>query len=422
MKKLKLSTKPYLLILVLLIIGYFNLDYLRAFARENLPYNVKIYIKTKFFGKKYLDEINYFKLSNYNQKILPETEFLNLKIKKIEVQKLKLSKQAHYNPLINKDLKKKFFITIYNDKIILIDSAGTIIQLDDIKNLQEESIKNNIKELNTKDIKDAHIIDNNLFISYSYSNAKNCDYFRIAKADLKQRELNFEIFFDSKECNKNVIAGRMSEYALSNDKKGLLVTTGSDGTSIIKVAQKNESIYGKILFFNLSDKSYQIVSKGHRNPQGLTVIDDKILSTEHGPKGGDEINLIKIGSNYGWPVASYGEPYKYSVGSEYKFKKNHYKNNFEEPIFSFVPSIGISQLIHIPDNFSTLWSENFFISSLNARSLFRVKFDKNFTKLIFKEKIIIGERIRDITYFEKFNTFLVALEDSGSIGFISMDQ
>ena len=47
----------------------------------------------------------------------------------------------------------------------------------------------------------------------------------------------------------------MSEYALSNDKKGLLVTTGSDGTSIIKVAQKNESIYGKILFFNLSDKS-----------------------------------------------------------------------------------------------------------------------------------------------------------------------
>ena len=84
--------------------------------------------------------------------------------------------------------------------------------------------------------------------------------------------------------------------------------------------------------------------------------------------------------------------------------------------------VEISQLIHIPDNFSTLWSENFFISSLNARSLFRVKFDKNFTKLIFKEKIIIGERIRDITYFEKFNTFLVALEDSGSIGFISMDQ
>ena len=100
-----------------------------------------------------------------------------------------------------------------------------------------------------------------LIIIYLYltrtQNAKNCDYFRIAKkADLKQRELNFEIFFDSKECNKNVIAGRMSEYALSNDKKGLLVIlTGSDGTSIIKVAQKNESIYGKILFFNLSDKS-----------------------------------------------------------------------------------------------------------------------------------------------------------------------
>ena len=63
-------------------------------------------------------------------------------------------------------------------------------------------------------------------------------------------------------------------------------------------------------------------------------------------------------------MASYGEPYKYSVGSEYKFKKNHYKNNFEEPIFSFVPSIGISQLIHIPDNFSNGSSYNLPLNEL----------------------------------------------------------
>ena len=74
-----------------------------------------------------------------------------------------------------------------------------------------------------------------------------------------------------------------------------------------------DSINGKILKINIKDTSYEIISMGHRNPQGLYY--DKqnnfLVETEHGPSGGDEINIIKLSknleeNNYGWPLASYG--------------------------------------------------------------------------------------------------------------------
>lgn len=381
-----------------------------------------MFIKNVFFGEKYLNEINFLKISNYNQKTLPDSQFLKLNFEKKLITNLKQGKEAYYNVInkINENLKKKFFILIHNHEIILLDATGTIIKLDHNQNFQETLIKNNIKNLVTKDIKDAHIINDKLYITYSFNKSKNCDYFRIARADLNQKKLAFKIFFDSKECNKNVIAGKMSNY-IFNKKLGLLVTTGSDGKEKSNVAQMNDSFYGKILFFDIKNYQYELISKGHRNPQGLLVFDNKILSTEHGPKGGDEINLIEYGANYGWPIASYGEPYDFKIGNQYKYKKSHSENNFIEPIYSFVPSIGISQIINIPKNFNSLWHENFLLSSLNGRSLYRIKFDKNYKKIIFKEKLIIGERIRDLVYFDKISAFLLALEDTGSIGILKIN-
>ena len=80
-------------------------------------------------------------------------------------------------------------------------------------------------------------------------------------------------------------------------------------------------------------------SRGHRNPQGLFVDDELILSTEHGPKGGDELNLIVQGEDYGWPVASYG--------FEYYLEDNYQRPHlpaFAEPLYYFTPSIGISEI------------------------------------------------------------------------------
>ena len=80
---------------------------------------------------------------------------------------------------------------------------------------------------------------------------------------------------------------------------------------------------------------------GHRNPQGLTKINDSIFSVEHGPKGGDELNKIIKGRNYGWPKVSYG--IKYGHDKEIKsYEISHENNQFEEPLFALVPSVGIS--------------------------------------------------------------------------------
>ena len=151
------------------------------------------------------------------------------------------------------------------------------------------------------------------------------------------------------------------------DKKGILLTTGANIPDLpSQSAQNNESIFGKILFIDAKSNELEIFSKGHRNPQGLLVIDDLVLSTEHGPKGGDEINKIILGKNYGWPISSYGVSY---ANDDLKYYKSHLENNFQEPIFSFVPSIGISEIISLPNSFNTKWQNNFLISSLNGKSL-----------------------------------------------------
>ena len=139
------------------------------------------------------------------------------------------------------------------------------------------------------------------------------------------------------------------------------------------------------------------------------------MSTEHGPKGGDEINKIILGKNYGWPISSYGVSY---ANDDLKYYKSHLENNFQEPIFSFVPSIGISEIISLPNSFNTKWQNNFLISSLNGKSLYRVKFNDSFSKIFYKEKIFIGQRIRDLKYDSNLNIILLSLEDNGELGII----
>ena len=130
------------------------------------------------------------------------------------------------------------------------------------------------------------------------------------------------------------------------------------------------------------------------------------------------------GEDYGWPTSSYGEPYDHEKKPEkktgvYYYKKDHFSHGYVEPIFSYVPSIGISQIIKVPEYFSSYWKDDFLITSLNGLSIYRIKFDKNFSKIIYNEKIFIGERIRDIDFSTKENSFILALEDTGSIGILS---
>ena len=76
-------------------------------------------------------------------------------------------------------------------------------------------------------------------------------------------------------------------------------------------------------------------------------------------------------------------------------------------------------MIKLPDSFSKMWTDNFLISTLNGNHLLRIKFDKNYNKIIYNEKIFIGERIRDLKYDTKNEKIILALTSTGSLGILS---
>ena len=208
----------------------------------------------------------------------------------------------------------------------------------DLKDFNWIHVSSNLISRNVR-IKDVLILNSEIYISYVEFDVetKKCDSINISRAKISKKELDFEIFFTSKEC-QGFNAGRMAFYN-HNDEDGLLLTTTAQ-CKTNNLAQDDNSIIGKILFIDFETKNYKIFSKGHRNPQGLTIEKNFILSAEHGPIGGDEINLIQFGKNYGWDTSSYGETDSCLKKSSkvYDYLKNHSDHGFVEPIYAFVPS------------------------------------------------------------------------------------
>ena len=257
------------------------------------------------------------------------------------------------------------------------------------------------------------VVNDFLFISFTKKEKNNCNIFHIAKAKLDEKT-KFSKFFKYDHCGKWIQGGRMQKYKF-NGTDGIIFSLADNITDKPnKKPQSDKSLLGKIIFKPFDGIEEVIISKGHRNPQGLLVLEnDIILSTEHGPRGGDEINLIKYGKNYGWQIA-YGS--KYLKNENYEF--NHSKLNFEEPIFAFLPSIGISEIIKVSNKFDNLWDESFLVASLNKETLFRIMFSKNFSKVILIEEIFIGQRIRDLKMHN--DTLFLALEGKGELGIIKV--
>ena len=120
-------------------------------------------------------------------------------------------------------------------------------------------------------------------------------------------------------CNKdlNIQAGRIEIFEDVNLDMKILLSTNTDETfnqsmkNYLSLAQRDDSFFGKIISIDPLSGIYEIYSKGHRNILGIYFdnVSKDILASENGPKGGDEINLIIKGKNYGWNISSYGEKY-----------------------------------------------------------------------------------------------------------------
>jgi cytochrome c2 len=168
--------------------------------------------------------------------------------------------------------------------------------------------------------------------------------------------------------------------------------------------------YGKIVLIHLDDGSSEIYSLGHRNPQGLYVTaEGNIWSTEHGPQGGDELNLIVRGANYGWPLVTYGTDYGSAAWPLSHAQGRH--DGYQQPTFVWIPSIGVSNLVRIEQNRFPVWKGDLMVASLHGHSLFRLRLLDQ--RVVFSEPIEIGERIRDL--IEGPDGRLVLWTDSSSI-------
>ena len=406
-------------IIVLLVVSItFKAPNIKEYLYKEYP---NLSLHKEFRGKKSLRE----HIENdYNVSFLPNTQFekLSLVKNKINFKSEYYKKHLTTKNGIGSPSYGSFFLEVNKDNIWIVDYTGTFyiidkkkINIDDYTNITPKIVSSNFLSSNVLDVL---IHDNKMFIS-SASIKDKCKTLKIYVAEISLESLSFEEFFSAGECGDTVLAGRMQFYD-HNGKNGLIITThGHLYNKPDDTPQDDNSIYGKIVFIDFKNKKPLIFSKGHRLSQGLFANNDLILQTEHGPKGGDEINKISFGKNYGWPITSYGEKYGLGYTKKSHYKKNHAKYGFEEPVYSFIPSIGITEIIRLPNSFSEHFQNNFILSSLYGRHIFRIKFDDAFNKIIYLEDIFIGERIRDLKYDDKLNLIYLAFEENGEIGIIS---
>lgn len=188
------------------------------------------------------------------------------------------------------------------------------------------------------------------------------------------------------------------------DDRTILFTTGDhefDGRAgRPKLAQDPASTLGKIMKLDLSTGETEIFATGFRNGQGLLATKDgRIWETEHGPRGGDELNLIVPDANYGWPEVTLGTQYNWSEEA-YRFLpwpgavEEGRHQGYQKPVFAFLPSIAVSNLVEVDGAEFPSWQGDLIVGSLGGQKLVRLRREGD--SILYAEPIDVGLRIRDV--------------------------
>lgn len=181
------------------------------------------------------------------------------------------------------------------------------------------------------------------------------------------------------------------------DANTLLLSLGDHGFSGIEggatYAQDPQAMYGKTLRIDLRTHAISFNTLGHRNPQGLYAAPDgRIWETEHAARGGDELNLLQPGANYGWPLVTYGTDYGALIWPLSQQQGHH--QGFQQPVYAWQPGVGMSNLLQIRRERFPVWRGDLMIGTLGAQSLFRVVLDGDRAVVI--EPIPLHKRVRDV--------------------------
>ena len=405
LKKYKVHLSIFLIIILLIS----NLFFIYVF---NSKYNFSINNNKLSITKKSLDNIKSFVYTSY----------YDFKLEYIPTQRF--DKYGGIE-IINNDL---FHIFSNGEVAIHKQNEFQFLKINPVENYKSDFIRKYgdtdafISGFGVRDT----FYDNDkssLFISsLEYDNDNDCYFISVFYIKINVKNLNYNYdkswkkILSTEPCLKTnsteiIFQAQSAGGRIQKLDDNYLLSVGDfnfhEGGSNINIYDDDNSDYSKIILFDLNGNKRHF-SFGHRNPQGLVVFNSDsekiIIETEHGPEGGDEVNLIRDLSHYGYPYNSYGTNYGEKIWSA---KKNDYGYSFEDPILSLTPALGISELIFWNNDNIEKWKNDILISSLRAKAIYRLKLDKNY-KPFFIEKITLNKRIRDLNYDDDGNIFILS--------------
>lgn len=265
---------------------------------------------------------------------------------------------------------------------------------------------------------------NNQRVYFSFSEAKgDVSGIAVARGKLENGTLkNVQVIYRQKP---KVSGDKHFGSRLVFAKDGSLFITLGERFHQMEESQKLDNHMGKIIrilpdgslpndnpFANAKGALPDIWSYGHRNVQGAALhpLTGKLWVHEHGPRGGDEINIPMPGKNYGWPEASYGNHYWLIP-----IKDDHKQQGFEEPIYHWTPSIAPSGMVFYTAGSFPDWKGDLFVGALAGRHLARLELDGK--KVVREHQLLVSEgyRVRDVAQGPDGMLYLVTDSSNGKV-------
>ncbi len=270
-----------------------------------------------------------------------------------------------------------------------------------------------------------------VYLTYAHGN-DTANRTRLARAGFDGKNLkNLQVIFEASPVKSgSQHFGSRITWLPDNT---LLLAIGDGGNPPLQIegklprfqAQNRRSDLGKVLrlkddgsiprdnpFLKAANTDPAIWSYGHRNIQGMTFdpVSKRVWATEHGSSGGDELNLVQKGKNYGWPLATYSKEY----GSGRDISPNKSLPGLEDPKVVWTPAIAPSGLTVYNGKRFPQWQKNLFAGGLVDRSVRRIELDAN-GKVLDRESISIGSRVRDVRQGPDELLYILTDESNGQL-------